>query len=186
MLTLAMPLFVVIGMAVRLTSHGPATFRQTRVGLQGRPFEILKFRTMATEQGLDARSITVAGDKRVTRLGRFLRRFKLDELPQLINIVKGDMSFVGPRPEIPKYVALFPSDYADILSVRPGLTDYAAIRFHNEEEVLAASSDPERTYVEDVLPQKIVLYRHYLATQSLWVDFVLLARTCWAVVRPRP
>jgi lipopolysaccharide/colanic/teichoic acid biosynthesis glycosyltransferase len=141
---------------------------------------------MTAAQGRDDRSITVAGDRRVTRLGRILRRYKLDELPQLINILKGDMSFVGPRPEIPKYVALFPSDYADILRVRPGLTDYAAIRFKNEEEVLAASSDPERTYVEEVLPQKIALYRHYLATRSLWVDLRLMVRTCWSVVRPRP
>jgi lipopolysaccharide/colanic/teichoic acid biosynthesis glycosyltransferase len=183
-LVLAMPLLVLIGTGVRLTSHGPATFRQKRVGMHGRTFEILKFRTMTTVQG-GGPSITVAGDERVTRLGQILRRYKLDELPQLINILRGDMSFVGPRPEIPKYVALFLSDFEEILLVRPGLTDYAAIQFSNEEEVLASSADPERTYVEEVLPQKIALYRRYLATRSLWVDLALMVRTCWSVAMPR-
>jgi lipopolysaccharide/colanic/teichoic acid biosynthesis glycosyltransferase len=184
LLMVTAPLLIVVALTVWITSPGSAIFRQKRVGMSGRLFEILKFRTMTAVQGANKPPITAAGDKRITRLGQLLRRYKLDELPQLINIIKGEMSFVGPRPELPEFVALFANDYADILRVRPGLTDYAAIRFRNEEDLLAASGDPVRTYVEVFLPQKIALYRQYLATRSMWVDLVLMVQTCWSVVRP--
>jgi len=184
LLILLSPIIVAVGALVAATSRGPIIFRQVRVGLHGRHFEILKFRTM-TVTAQDSRQFTVAGDRRVTRLGRVLRRYKLDEVPQLVNVLKGDMSLVGPRPEVPKYVDMFAADYAEILRVRPGLTDYAAISFRDEEQILAQSADPDRTYVEDILPAKIALYRDYLRTRSILVDLSLIVRTGWSIIRPK-
>jgi lipopolysaccharide/colanic/teichoic acid biosynthesis glycosyltransferase len=156
-------------------------FRQVRVGWRGRTFRILKLRTM--RQATVGPEVTAGGDARVTHVGRVLRRFKLDELPQLWNVLVGDMSLVGPRPEVPRYVQRFPEAYARILGVRPGITDFAAIAYRDEESILAASSDPEATYVEVVLPAKIALYHRYLAERSLLTDLRLLARTLGAVAR---
>lgn len=175
------PVLLGCALAVRLDSPGPVLFRQVRVGRGGRPFQLLKFRSM--RHGAAGAAVTSAGDARITGVGRMLRRSKLDELPQLLNVLRGDMSLVGPRPEVERYVRMFPEAYQRILSVRPGITDFAAIEYRDEERILAASGDPERAYVEQVLPAKIALYDRYLAERSLWTDLSLLAKTILAVLR---
>jgi lipopolysaccharide/colanic/teichoic acid biosynthesis glycosyltransferase len=178
------PLLILVGAWIRLDSAGPALFRQTRVGRFGRSFEILKFRTMCAVQGEEARAITAGADPRITRAGHFLRQHKLDELPQFMNVLKGDMSLVGPRPEVPKYVELYPSGVRErILSVRPGITDFASIEFRHESELLGGQADPERYYVEQVLPRKLDLYLKYIATQSFHTDMKILAATVAAVFK---
>lgn len=167
--------------AVKLSSPGPVLFRQVRVGRNGRPFRILKFRSMRVD--VPGPSITSAGDLRVTRVGAIMRRYKLDELPQLWNVLVGDMSLVGPRPEVYRYVRIFPKAYARILEVRPGLTDYAVLLYRDEEAVLGASPNPEATYVGTVLPAKIALYHRYLDEMSLGTDVALLLRTLSALLR---
>lgn len=175
------PVLLGCALAVRLDSPGPILFRQARVGLGGRQFQLLKFRSM--RHGVAGAAVTSAGDSRITRVGMVLRRTKLDELPQLLNVLRGDMSLVGPRPEVERYVRMFPEAYQRILSVRPGITDFAAIEYRDEERILAGSGDPERAYVEQVLPAKIALYDKYLAERSLWTDLSLVARTILAVLR---
>jgi lipopolysaccharide/colanic/teichoic acid biosynthesis glycosyltransferase len=166
---------VLLGALVRLTSRGPGLFRQTRVGRGGRTFVILKLRTMRSAPGT---LITAAGDPRITPLGRWLRRTKLDEVPQLINVLRGDMSMVGPRPDVPEQVRLYPpADAALLLSVRPGITDAASIAFRDEERLLASYADPERAYAELVLPRKLDLARQYVRRQSFAYDLRLLLAT---------
>jgi lipopolysaccharide/colanic/teichoic acid biosynthesis glycosyltransferase len=178
------PLLVVIALAIAATSRGPVLFRQQRVGLHGRPFEILKFRTMAHAPDANGALITVAGDRRITGVGRALRASKLDELPQLFNVFRGEMSLVGPRPEVPRYVALYPPDVARrVLSVRPGITDEASILFRNESEILATAGDAERAYVEELLPRKLDLYLRYAEHHSLAGDIGIILRTVWGIVR---
>ena len=180
-LVLVSPLLAAAAVAVKLSSPGPVVFRQVRVGWRGRSFEILKLRTM--RRGSDGPSVTAGGDARVTRVGGFLRRYKLDELPQLWNVLVGDMSLVGPRPEVPRFVERFPEAYARILTIRPGITDFAALEYRDEESILAGAADPEAEYVNVVLPAKIALYRRYLEERSLSTDLRLLARTLAAIVR---
>ena len=175
------PLLASIALAVKLDSPGPVLFRQVRVGRGGRPFRILKFRSM--RDGAAGAAVTARGDARITPVGRFLRRWKLDELPQLWNVLAGDMSLVGPRPEVPQYVARFPSDYARILDVRPGITDFAAVEYRDEESVLAAAPDREAAYVDVVLPAKIALYHRYLDERSMRTDLALILETLAAVLR---
>ena len=175
------PVLVAAAAAVKLSSPGPVHFRQARVGRGGRPVEILKLRSMRIGEGGPA--VTARGDGRVTRVGRLLRRTKLDELPQLWNVLAGDMSLVGPRPEVPRFVARFPADYERILTVRPGLTDWAALQYLDEEAVLASAPDPEAAYVERVLPAKIAAYHRYLSEMSLRTDLGILARTAVALLR---
>ncbi len=167
---------------IRLDSPGPALFRQVRVGRGGRFFEILKFRTMSLRNGGIA--LTVRGDSRVTRVGMFLRASKIDELPQLINVLKGDMSLVGPRPEVPEYAFRYPEQKL-VWSVRPGITDPTAIRFRDESALLARMDDPERYYVETVLPQKIEGYLEYLERRSLLYDVAVILNTVRALVLDR-
>ena len=183
-LALALPLMVAITLWVRLDSAGPALFRQQRVGRHGRLFHIHKFRTMRVRSSQAGPLITVAGDARVTRAGRWLRRTKLDELPQLLDVIRGDMSLVGPRPEVPRYMALYPEDARRrILSLRPGITDRAAIEFRDEERLLAASADPERTYVHDIMPIKQRYYLDYAARHSVAGDLRILLDTLRALWR---
>jgi len=179
-LFLAGPLLLIIAAAVKLDDGGPVLFGQTRVGLGFRPFRILKFRSMRA--GAPGPLVTAGRDPRVTRVGRLLRKTKLDELPQLLNVLRGDMSLVGPRPEVPRYVELFKAEYARILTARPGLTDFAALRFRDESELLARFPDPEKAYVERVLPEKIRLYRRYVAEMSLTADLRLLWATAAALL----
>ena len=182
-LALALPLMVAITLWVRLDSAGPALFRQQRVGRHGRLFHIHKFRTMRVRSSQAGPLITVAGDARVTRAGRWLRRTKLDELPQLLDVIRGDMSLVGPRPEVPRYMALYPDEARRlILSVRPGVTDRATIECRDEERLLAAASDPERAYVEQVMPIKQRYYLDYVARRSLAGDVGILIDTLRAVL----
>lgn len=126
--------------------------------------------------------ITVGQNKRITKVGSFIRRYKIDELPQLINIVKGDMSFVGPRPEVPKYVSMYNDDQLKVLSVRPGLTDYASIKYKDESELLAKSDDPERLYIEKVMPDKLAMNLNYVANQSFWMDLKIIRDTFKAIL----
>ncbi|BDG06316.1 glycosyl transferase [Anaeromyxobacter oryzae] len=175
------PVMGALALAVKLDSAGPVLFRQRRAGLGNRPFTILKFRSM--RNGASGPSVTASLDGRVTRVGRFLRRHKLDELPQLWNVLVGDMSLVGPRPEVERYVRLFPEAYARILTVRPGLTDFAALEYRDEEAALGASPDPEAAYTAVVLPTKIALYHRYLDEMSLGTDVVLVLRTLAVLLR---
>lgn len=180
LLPVALPLMAAIALWVRLDSPGPALFRQPRVGRGGRLFRIHKFRTMRQEPG--GPQITARGDARITRAGRWLRATKLDELPQLIDVLRGDMSLVGPRPEVPRYMALYPEDARRlILSVRPGITDRAAIEFRDEERLLAESHDPERTYVERIMPIKQRHYLTYVAQHSVASDLRILLDTLRAM-----
>jgi len=181
-LVVLVPALVSIGALVRLTSPGPVFFRQERVGRGGRHFQIYKFRTMRLTDAGSGPQVTAQGDPRITPTGRVLRRYKLDELPQLWNVLRGDMSLVGPRPEVPKYVALFPEEWEAVLSVRPGITDFAAIEFVDEESTLAKSADPERAYVDEVLPKKLALYRKYIEQQSLGTDLALIFSTLRRIV----
>ena len=182
-LLLALPLMAAIALWVRLDSPGPAWFRQARVGRGGRLFRIHKFRTMRLHDG-SGPQITASGDARITRAGRWLRRSKLDELPQLIDVLAGDMSLVGPRPEVPRYMALYPDEARRrILSVRPGITDRAAIGFRDEERLLAASDNPERTYVEQIMPIKQRLYLDYVAHHSIGGDLRILLATVRSVIK---
>ncbi len=171
------PVLIAIMIAVSSGSPGGAFFRQTRVGRKGRHFQLLKFRTM--RPGSEALGQITVGerDPRITGVGHVLRRTKLDELPQLFNILWGDMSIVGPRPEVPRYVALYSEEQKAVLNIRPGLTSLASIAYINENEVLGRSNDPERTYIEDVMPAKLALDLQYVKDQSLWVDLQIIMAT---------
>jgi len=174
-LLLLSPLLLLATVWVKLDSPGPALFRQTRVGRFGVPFTIHKFRTMRVEPGA---AITVGADPRITRAGQWLRQAKLDELPQLWDVLRGAMSLVGPRPEVPRYVALYPRELRDkVLSVRPGITDIASIEFRDESTLLARAADPEHEYVNVVMPQKLRLAASYVDQASFATDLQLIART---------
>lgn len=175
-LVLLAPLLLAIGLWVRLDSSGPVLFRQERIGRHGIPFRIHKFRTM--RHAAPGSAITVGHDARITRAGAFLRRHKLDELPQLLDVLRGRMSLVGPRPEVPRYVAMYPAEVAKVvLSVRPGLTDPASLAWRDESAHLARAEDPEREYVEVVMPAKLALARDYVERASFGGDLRLIART---------
>ena len=182
-LLLLAPLLLAIALWIRLDSPGPVFFRQERVGLRGQPFRIFKFRSMRADNA--GPQITVGADDRITRSGRFIRAYKLDELPQLLNVLLGDMSIVGPRPEVPRYVALYPADVRDeVLSVRPGMTDWASVQYRSESALLAQSPDPERTYVETVLPAKLALCQQYVRERSLLLDLKIIAMTLGILLKP--
>jgi lipopolysaccharide/colanic/teichoic acid biosynthesis glycosyltransferase len=175
LLLAALPMLLIAAW-VRWDSPGPALFRQTRVGQGGRLFTIHKFRTMRADgAGL---GLTVGADARITRAGHWLRRLKLDELPQLWDVLRGAMSLVGPRPDLPEYVARYPADLRErVLRVRPGITDPASLRFRDEAALLAQESDPERAYIERILPAKLALSADYADRATLWTDLVLIGRT---------
>jgi lipopolysaccharide/colanic/teichoic acid biosynthesis glycosyltransferase len=175
-LILLSPIILAISIGVKWFSPGPVFFRQERVGKNFKSFSIYKFRTMSIDAVSDP-PITVRGDPRVTRFGRFLRRTKLDELPQLINVFKGEMSLVGPRPEVPYYVQRFRNDYEEILQVRPGITDEASIEFRHEDAVLAAAAVPEELYLNEVLPRKIALAKRYVRNGGIADDLRIILRT---------
>ena len=178
------PLLALAAIAIRLESPGPAFFLQQRVGRHGRHFSIIKLRTMRAARPGETRQITVGRDPRITRFGHFLRQTKLDELPQLLNVLKGDMSLVGPRPEVPAYIEQYsPEQRAVLLSVRPGMTDFAAIEFSNEAEILASAENPESAYVNEIMPKKFALYQRYVEQRSLALDIALILRTVVKLVR---
>lgn len=178
---LLLPLLAAIALWVKLDSPGPVLFRQLRVGRGGQLFEILKFRTMAAATD-PRRQLTVGRDPRITRAGHVLRKYKLDELPQLFNVVGGSMSLVGPRPEVPRYVACYPPDLRDlVLSVQPGVTDLAAILYKDESSILGQAADPERAYIETILPTKLEYYARYVRERSFWGDVRIIFRTLGAL-----
>jgi len=177
------PVWLCIGLLVACSSKGGAFFRQIRVGRDGKNFKLLKFRTMRNDADKTGGLITVGDDCRVTRVGKFLRKYKLDELPQFLNIIKGDMSIVGPRPEVPKYVALYDERQRQVLSVRPGLTDYASIEYISESELLAQSPDPDKTYIEEIMPAKLELNLKYIENQSVMEDLRLIFKTLFSIVK---
>jgi lipopolysaccharide/colanic/teichoic acid biosynthesis glycosyltransferase len=173
------PLLAGLAVAVRCTSPGPVLFRQQRVGRRGRLFSLYKFRSMRAALG--GPSITAAGDSRITPVGRWLRRWKLDELPQLVNVLRGDMSLIGPRPEVPHYVRLYDDEQRQVLSVRPGITGPTQIRFRDEERLLASQPDPESYYVTTLMPAKLALDLAYVNSRTLAGDLRLLLHTLFAV-----
>lgn len=182
------PLLLAVALWIKLDSTGPALFRQVRIGRHGVPFEIYKFRTMVDRPDGGRRGagsqLTVGQDPRVTRAGRFLRHYKLDELPQLLNVLEGSMSLVGPRPEVPRYVECYPpAARSAVLSVRPGITDLAAILYKDESAILGQARDPERAYVETILPVKLEYYQRYVRERSFWLDLRIIFRTLAAIVR---
>ncbi len=177
------PLFLVLSLWIRLDSPGAAFFRQTRVGLKGRPFEILKFRTMRSEPA-PGRQITVGADPRITKSGRLLRASKLDELPQLINVFKGEMSFVGPRPEVPRYVEFYTTEERRVLDLRPGITDLASIKYRHESEILAKAEDPEKTYIEEVMRDKLRINLEYAERAGFLADLKVILHTLLALFKP--
>ncbi len=178
------PLLLVVAIWIKLDSPGPVFFRQERVGLGGRTFRIHKFRTMVTDAEKKGLQITVGTDVRITRIGHWLRKYKLDELPQLIDVWLGRMSLVGPRPEVPSYVDCYPEDVRVlVLSVRPGITDKASIEFKDENLILGKSADPHQAYISEVLPIKLGYYIEYVKTRSLWGDVQLIFRTFKALIR---
>lgn len=181
-LVILAPLFLVIAIGIQLDDQGPIFFRQTRVGRFGREFEIYKFRTMVTNAEALGKQITVSNDPRITVIGRLLRRYKLDELPQLINVLRGEMSFVGPRPEVPKYVSLYTPEQRQVLSVPPGITDPASIQFRNENELLAQASNSEKTYIEQIMPEKLALNQSYIRQSSLAFDLRLILETLYRLI----
>ncbi len=184
-LLLLAPLLIVIAVLIKTTSPGAVIFRQRRVGRQFKPFFILKFRTMVPDAAAMGGQLTVGDDARITSVGRLLRKTKLDELPQLINVLIGNMSFVGPRPEVPKYVEMFRTEYEQILQVRPGVTDLASLTYRNEAAILGQSDNPEQEYIQRLLPDKLALARDYVSQQSLMMDVKIILLTIWKLFRDR-
>lgn len=178
-----LPVLLLIALAVKLDSSGPVFFRQLRVGRHGETFRIHKFRTMVTDaEHMTERHITTAEDDRVTRVGRFLRRHKLDELPQLIDVLRGRMSLVGPRPQVPAQIAKYPAaDREWLLAIRPGITGLATLEFKDEHEILTEDEDPERTYTEQIMPAKLAYNIEYLSQQSFWGDIKIILATLKAL-----
>ena len=181
-LIVLIPILATLALTVSIGSSGGPFFKQIRVGRRGKLFQLLKFRSMRV--GSEAKGQITIGDRdpRITGVGHFLRRSKLDELPQLINVLKGDMSLVGPRPEVPKYVAMYTTDQREVLAVRPGLTSLASIEYINENELLGRSSDPDRTYAEEIMPAKLALDLQYVRENSLLLDLKIMLRTIARIV----
>lgn len=181
-LIILLPFMLIIAIFIKLDSKGTVFFKQIRVTKNGREFKIFKYRTMRV--GSDKYSqITVGKDDRITKIGSFLRKYKLDEIPQLINVLIGDMSLVGPRPEVPKYVALYTDEQKEILKVRAGITDYASIEFSNENDLLALEEDPEKAYIEKVMPKKIELNKKYLSEISILTDIRIILLTIKKILK---
>jgi len=177
------PLLAVVAVLVKTEDGGSVFFRQERVGYRGRTFRIWKFRTMVPDAGAQGLPLTVGGDSRVTRIGAWLRRLKLDELPQLFNVVVGDMTLVGPRPEVPCYVASYDAEQRRVLELVPGVTDEASIRYVAESALLAAALDPERVYVSEIVPDKIRLNLAYAAHATVWTDVRVILATLGQLLR---
>ena len=181
-LSVGLPFGILIALVIVIDSKGKIFYKQSRVGRHNVDFPLYKFRTMYSES--DRGSLITIGenDTRITKIGLFLRKYKIDEFPQFFNILKGEMSIVGPRPEVRKYVDLYTPEQMKVLSVRPGLTDYASIRYVNENALLAASDDPEQTYIHEIMPDKLALNLKYIEEQSLWVDLKIILKTFAAII----
>lgn len=186
-LILFAPLFLVLAIAIPLESRGPVFYRGVRVGRGGKPFRIFKFRSMVADAEQKGAASTHEQDSRITRCGQWVRRFKLDEIAQLLNVIKGDMSLVGPRPEVQKFVDLYTEEEKIILSVRPGITDWSSIKFHNEGEIIAASgiADADEAYAKLIRPEKLRLQMKYVRERTLWIDIKILICTIITVFSTR-
>jgi lipopolysaccharide/colanic/teichoic acid biosynthesis glycosyltransferase len=179
-----LPVMGIIALLIKLEDGGSVIFKHERVGYRFKKFKLYKFRTMVENAQKLGPSVTKADDPRITRLGKFLRKYKLDELPQLFNVLKGDISLVGPRPEVEKYIKHYEEDFKEILwKVKPGITDYATLEFRNEEEMLKGYENTEKVYLEEVLPKKIELYKKYTEDVSLLTDLKLIFKTLWRIVK---
>lgn len=175
------PILVIISVLIKLTSKGPILFKQKRVGRYGKEFNILKFRTMVVNAEKLGKQITVGKDSRITKVGAFLRKYKLDELPQLINVIKGDMSLVGPRPEVPKYVELYNEKQRRVLDVRPGITDYASIEYRDENSILGRVDNPEEYYINVIMPHKVDLNMKYIEKNNVLIDIKIIFKTIFNI-----
>ncbi len=186
-LVLFAPLLLICALLIKLTSSGPVFYRGERIGLGGKAFRTFKFRTMVADAEKQGGTSTHEADARITGIGSFLRKFKLDELPQLINVFAGDMSFVGPRPEVRKFVELYTPEERIILTVRPGITDWSSIKFHNEGEILAASGipDADEAYAKLIRPEKLRLQIKYVRERTLWLDLKIIFDTIFTLFRTR-
>jgi len=180
---LLLPSFFIIALLIKLDTNGPIFYRQIRMGKDFKPFGLYKFRTMVVDADKMGPLVTKDRDPRITKVGYYLRKWKLDELPQFFNVLKGDMSLVGPRPEVEKYVKLFKDDYTIVLTVKPGITDYATILFRDEEDLIARFDDVEKGYTQVILPKKIELYKKYIDDISFFTDIKLLYLTFLKIFR---
>ena len=176
-LIICSPVFIMLGIAICLDSPGGIFFKQQRVGKNGKLFSIYKFRSMRTGSDKKGQLTVGSNDRRITKTGRFIRKYKLDELPQLINVLIGNMSVVGPRPEVPKYVSMYSDEQRKVLQVKPGITDYASIEYANENDLLASSTDPENTYINEIMPDKLALNRKYIQEKGLVSDLKIILKT---------
>lgn len=171
------PVFIIVSIAIKLDSKGSILFLQKRVGRYGKEFNIYKFRTMVTDAEKLGKQITVGKDNRITKVGAFLRKFKIDELPQLFNVLKGDMSLVGPRPEVPKYVSLYNEEQKKVLDVRPGITDIASLRYKDENDILGKVDNPEEYYINVIMKDKLQLNLEYIEKNNVFFDIYLIIKT---------
>lgn len=171
------PVLLMIALIIKKESDGPVFFKQVRVGQKGKNFEILKYRTMVVDAEKLGRQITVGNDNRITKIGGFLRKYKLDELPQLINVFKGDMSLVGPRPEVPRYVEMYTEEQRKVLDVKPGITDLASIRYRDENELLGTAEDPDDMYINTIMPDKLALNLEYINKSNIFFDIYIIIKT---------
>ncbi|MBD7916135.1 sugar transferase [Clostridium sp. Sa3CUN1] len=171
------PIFIIVSIAIKVDSKGSILFLQKRVGQYGKEFNIYKFRTMVTDAEKLGKQITVGKDNRITRVGSFLRKFKIDELPQLFNVLKGDMSLVGPRPEVPKYVSLYNEEQRKVLDVRPGITDIASLRYKDENDILGKVDNPEEYYINVIMKDKLKLNLEYIEKNNVFFDIYLIIKT---------
>ena len=182
-LVLFLPFGLVISIMILLSSKGGVFYTQTRIGKNKKPFPLLKFRSMKIESDKQGKLTVGMNDKRITKIGVFIRKYKLDEFPQFINVLKGDMSIVGPRPEVEEYVNLYSEKELKILDVKPGITDYASLEYFRENELLAKSKDPEKTYINEIMPNKIALNYKYLKNPTLLHDFKIIFKTILKIIK---
>ncbi|XZN43278.1 sugar transferase [Clostridium perfringens] len=180
---ITIPILILVSIMIKLTSKGPIIFKQERVGKNKKIFYIYKLRTMTDcDDRASDRQVTVINDQRITRIGRILRKYKIDELPQLYNVLKGDMSFVGPRPEVKKYVKFYEEEYDEILKIKPGITDLASIEYIDENTIISKYIDPEKIYIEEVLPKKLMLNKRYIEEMSIKNDILLILKTIKKII----
>jgi lipopolysaccharide/colanic/teichoic acid biosynthesis glycosyltransferase len=182
-LIIGLPFGLLIVICIAVDSRGNVIYKQKRVGRNNVDFQLYKFRTMCADADKGSQITVSDRDSRITKTGAFLRKYKIDEFPQFLNILKGEMSIVGPRPEVRKYVEMYTPEQMRVLSVRPGLTDYASIRYVNENALLAASDNPEETYIHEIMPDKLALNLQYIDEQSIWVDCKIMWQTVMAIIR---
>lgn len=176
-------LFLFVAIAIKCSSKGPVLFKQERVGKNGKTFKIWKFRSMVVDAEAKGRQITTDGDSRITKVGKFIRKTKIDELPQLFNVLSGKMSFVGPRPEVPRYVELYTEEQRKVLTVKPGITDLASIEHRNENDLLKEAEDPDRKYIEEIMPAKLELNLKYIEKAGFFYDIGLIFKTVFKVIK---